>query len=328
MENNAEVLLFGLGVADPKRFFGTTNGLLEKFGTNRVFECPTSENAYLGHALGLALNGYSPIVHFQRMDFMLYAFDQLINNIAKWNDMFHSDYKINLVIRTLIGMGWGQGAQHSQNFSSFFTQIPGLKVVAPTCPESASKLLELAINDGSPVIFTEHRWLQNLSAPANSKNLELEIGKAFTRSTGEDLLIVSWSYGIVEALRFKSIFPELNIEIIDLLTLYPLDIDSILKSFKKIKNIIIWEPAIAFGGIGAEIITQIHEHGYKGKFLRLGNQHTNLSASPIDFKNYYQSLDIIVEKINYTFSLKLKLSNYPMQQWPIDKENIQWSPWL
>ena len=105
MQENNQVVLLGLGITDAKGFFDTTTGLVHKYSTERVLECPTSENAYLGHALGLSLGGYRPIVHFQRMDFMLYAFDQLINNIAKWKSMFNQSQDIPLVIRTLIGMG-------------------------------------------------------------------------------------------------------------------------------------------------------------------------------------------------------------------------------
>lgn len=328
MEENQHVLLLGLGITDPKRFFGTTNELVEKYGYNRVLECPTSENAYLGHAFGLALNGFSPIVHFQRMDFMLYAFDQLINNIAKWNDMFDRKIPTNLVIRTLVGMGWGQGAQHAQNLAPFLSQIPGLKVIAPSCPSSASGLLNLAIKDGSPIIFIEHRWLQNLTESATTFHAhQWEIGKSLTRRKGNDLLIVTWSYGAVEALRFQSLFPEIEIEIIDLLSLSPLDIESVIKAYSNIKKMIIWEPAISFGGIGAEIIAQISEHGISGETLRFGHRYSNLSSSPNDFDKSYLTLDEIVFRINQKFSLNLVLKSNQKFTWPIDQDNNNWSPW-
>lgn len=326
LSQNEKVMLLGLGITDPKGFFGTTTGLCKTFGADRILECPTSENAYLGHALGLSLGGFFPIVHFQRMDFMLYAYDQLINNIAKWRDMFSQDEPLPIVIRTLVGIGWGQGAQHSQNLAPFLSQVPGLKVVTPTCPQSAAGLLNAAIADGSPVVFVEHRWLQSLSqvAPIDVQ-AKWEIGKSLVRKKGSKVTIVSWSYGVVEALRFSELFPDLDCEIIDLLSLSPLDLSEVNKSVEKTGQLIMWEPSYAFSGIGAEIISKLTERGWMGKVLRLGYSHTYPSASATQVYEHYLSLEKIISQINSKFHLKLERS--PAMKWPQDQDMAQWSPW-
>lgn len=326
LEINQNVILLGLGVSDPKGFFGTTTGLVEKFGTNRVIECPTSENAYLGHAFGLSLGGYIPIVHFQRMDFMLYAYDQLINNIAKWPSMFSSNQATPLVIRTLVGMGWGQGAQHSQNLAPLLAQVPGLKVVAPSCAASAKGLLIEASNGKSPVIFTEHRWLQSLQQENdNDAELSWKIGQAVIRRRGAKYSIVTWSYAVVEVLRFCQMFPEFDCEVIDLLSLNPLDYATIEKSVEKTGNLILWEPSYAFAGIGGEIIARLVENNWKGQFLRIGYPHSYPSSSASDVYDHYLSLEKILDDLNKKFGLCLKRSSH--MKWPADKDLNDWSPW-
>ena len=159
MEKDDSVLALGLGVTDPKGVFGTTLGLKEQFGRERVYDIPVSENAVTGICVGLAISGFRPILSHQRADFMLMSMDQIINNSAKWSYMFGGQSSVPLVIRTIVGRGWGQGPQHSQNFQAMFAQIPGLKVVSPTTPYQAKGLMVAAIEDPDPVMFIEHRWL-------------------------------------------------------------------------------------------------------------------------------------------------------------------------
>ena len=159
MDGDDTVLALGLGVTDPKGVFGTTLGLKERFGEERAYDIPVSENAVTGICVGLAISGFRPILSHQRADFMLMSMDQIINNVAKWNYMFGGQDSVPLVIRTIVGRGWGQGPQHSQNFQAMFAQVPGLKVVSPTTPYQAKGLMAAAIEDPDPVIFVEHRWL-------------------------------------------------------------------------------------------------------------------------------------------------------------------------
>src|SRR5579872_1970482 len=162
MELDPRVYLMGLGAPDPKGIFGTTSGLGKKYGPNRVMDMPTSENAMTGIAIGSAIEGMRPIMTHQRVDFFLLALDQLINNGAKWHYMFGGQMKVPLVIRLIIGRGWGQGPQHSQSLQSFFAHIPGLKVVMPSNPYDAKGLLISAIEDDNPVVYLEHRWLHGI----------------------------------------------------------------------------------------------------------------------------------------------------------------------
>ena len=162
MEKDKNMLCFGLGTTDPKGVFGTTLGLEKKFGKKRVFDMPTSENAMTGVSIGASLNGIRSVVTHQRLDFFLLAMDQLVNSAAKWYFMFGGKVSIPITIRLIIGKGWGQGPTHSQSLQSWFSHIPGLKVVMPTFPSDAYNLLKKAIRDPNPVIFIEHRWLHNI----------------------------------------------------------------------------------------------------------------------------------------------------------------------
>lgn len=325
MNSDSKVLLLGLGITDPKGFFDTTTGLCDKYGNERVIECPTSENGYLGHALGLSLGGFRPIVHFQRMDFMLYAFDQLVNNIAKWKSMFNFSQDLPLVIRCLIGMGWGQGAQHSQNFAYLFSQIPGLKVVAPTCPQSASFMLNKSVYNKDPVVFIEHRWLQSLKQNSwKNDDRHFEAEKAVLRKTGTKLSVITWSYSTVEALRFSELYPEFDLEIIDLLYLSPIDFNTILKSVSKTTKVLFWEPSTIKASFASEITALLHKEIPNCKFYQLNYPFSYPASSPLLNLDYYPSIEKILTLFNQIFEL-----NVPMKaaQWPVDKDLNGWTPW-
>lgn len=330
MGENSKVLLLGLGITDPKRFFGTTENLLEKYSSTRVIECPTSENAYLGHSLGLSLGGFQPIVHFQRMDFMLYAFDQLINNIAKWQSMFNLPSAPNITIRTVVGMGWGQGAQHSHNYSSLLAQIPGLKILTPSCPASAYHLLRNSINTQEPTILVEHRWLQYLEQETETIKpaAPSQTLSAVKRTIGSKLTIVCWSYSTVEALRLAEIYTEIEFEIIDLFCLNPINMDIIIESVNKTGALLLWEPTYSFAGIGAEIISKLHEKKVQFKAHRFGYPQSYPPSSYQLITKFYLSLREIVEQINDVFSIDLDLSKIEKIKWPHDQDLNAWSPWI
>ena len=158
MKLDKKIVILGLGVDDPKRIFGTTNNLIETYGKNRVFDMPTSENAITGFAIGMSLGKYRPVLCHQRVEFALLSMDQIINQAAKWFYMNDGQMSVPIVIRLIIGRGWGQGPQHSQSLESVFANIPGLKVVCPSSAYDAKGMLISSINDNNPVIFFEHRW--------------------------------------------------------------------------------------------------------------------------------------------------------------------------
>lgn len=174
MQQDSKVVIIGEGVTDPKGIFGTTIGLKEQFGNERVLESPISENAVTGLCLGLSLSGFTPIHVHQRVDFSLYAFDQLINNFAKWNDMFGRSKPLPYICRMIIGQGWGQGPQHSQNLQNIFASFPGLNVFTPATANDVRHALLSAYGSRRPSILLEHRWCQHTRGliTADKKNIE------------------------------------------------------------------------------------------------------------------------------------------------------------
>ena len=159
MERDSSVFVYGIGAPDHKKVFGTTAGLVEKFGKERCFDTPLAEDSMAGFGLGAALNGMRPINVHIRVDFLLLAMNQLANMISSFRYGSGGEQKAPLVVRAIIGRGWGQGFQHSKSVYSTFAHIPGLKVVLPTTPNDAKGLLISSIRDNNPVIFIEHRWL-------------------------------------------------------------------------------------------------------------------------------------------------------------------------
>ena len=264
MEADDTVYLLGLGVTDPKGIFGTTIGLEEKYGSDRVLDMPCSENGMTGVAIGSALVGMRPIMTHQRLDFFLLALDQLINNGAKWHFMFGGHMHVPLVIRLIIGRGWGQGPQHSQTLHSFFAHVPGLKVVAPAFPCDAKGLLISAVEDNNPVIFFEHRWLHNIHGNVSEKMYRIPIGKAHVVHEGKDLTIIASSHMTLEACRAMQWLKkdDISIEVVDLRSLKPLDKETILTSARKTGRVIITDADWKTCGLASEISTLLVEEAF------------------------------------------------------------------
>ncbi|MBM3707990.1 MAG: alpha-ketoacid dehydrogenase subunit beta [Actinobacteria bacterium] len=264
MQRDKNVIAYGLGIDDPKGIFGTTLGLKERFGKERVFDIPISENAMTGVAIGAALNGIRPIVCHQRMDFFLLAMDQLVNNAAKWSYMFGEESQVPITIRLIIGRGWGQGPTHSQSLQAWLAHIPGLKVVMPATPYDAKGLLLSSIFDNDPVIYLEHRWLHNILDKVPEKIYWVSIGKARIVKDGKDITIVSSSYMTLESIRASNMLKDYGIdaEIVDLRTIKPLDEETILSSVNKTGRVIIVDGAWRSFGISAELLAVIAEKSY------------------------------------------------------------------
>ncbi|MEK9627512.1 MAG: alpha-ketoacid dehydrogenase subunit beta [Nitrospinota bacterium] len=265
LANDPSVYVMGLGVPDPKGIFGTTVGLREKYGEKRVMDMPVSENGMTGVAIGSALMGMRPIMTHQRIDFMLLSLDQIINNAAKWYYMFGGKKSVPLVIRLLVGQGWGQGPQHSQSLQTLFSHIPGLKVVFPFSPYDAKGLLSASIQDDNPVIFIEHRWLHNLHGHVPEEPFQAPIGKAKVVNKGKDLTIVSGSYMMVESLKASECLKEngIEVEVIDLRSIKPLDEDTIIQSVMNTGHLLVVDGAWRFLSISAEIISIVVEKAFK-----------------------------------------------------------------
>jgi pyruvate/2-oxoglutarate/acetoin dehydrogenase E1 component len=261
MARDNSVIVFGLDVDDPKAIQGTTKGLLQKYGPERVFGTPLSEDAMTGAAIGMALAGLRPVHVHIRMDFLLLAMNQLINVAAKSRYMYGGQVHIPMVVRSMIGKSWGQGAQHSQGLYSYFMHVPGLKVVAPTTPYDAKGCLIHAIRDNNPVMYVEHRILHFQNGPVPEGSYEVAPGKARVTAHGDDVTLVGISYMQLECLRAQRYLESAGIhaEVIDPIWLSPLDIDTIVESVRKTGRLVVVDNGWTMCGAGAEIVAQVSE---------------------------------------------------------------------
>jgi pyruvate/2-oxoglutarate/acetoin dehydrogenase E1 component len=261
LARDPNVYLMGLGAPDPKGIFGTTLGLQQKYGENRVLDIPTSENGMTGVAIGSAIVGMRPILTHQRLDFALLAMEQMVNQAAKWHYMFGGQMQVPLVIRMIIGRGWGQGPQHSQSLQAWFAHVPGLKVVMPATPHDAKGLFIAAVEDNNPVIFLEHRWLHSITGHVPEGHYSVPLGAARTARAGADVTIVAISYMTLEALRAAEVLAleGIEAEVIDLRSIAPLDFALILESVRKTGRLIVADTASQSFGVAAEIIARIVE---------------------------------------------------------------------
>lgn len=261
MARDPSVLVFGLDVDDPKAIQGTTRGLLEKYGSSRVFGTPLSEDGMTGAAIGMALAGLRPIHIHIRMDFLMLAMNQLVNVAAKSRYMYGGKVSVPLVVRSMIGKSWGQGAQHSQGLYSFFMHVPGLKVAAPTTPYDAKGCLMAAIRDDNPVLYVEHRILHFQNGPVPANPYTIVPGRARITAAGRDVTLVGISQMQSECLRSRFYLQEVGIqaEVIDPIWLSPLDIDTIAKSVEKTGRLLVVDNGWVCCGAGTEIVAQVME---------------------------------------------------------------------
>ncbi len=261
MERDPSVLVFGLDVDDHKAIQGTTRGLLAKYGAERVFGTPLSEDAMTGVAIGMSLAGMRPIHVHIRMDFMMLAMNQLVNVAAKSRYMYGGSVGVPLVVRAMIGKSWGQGAQHSQGLYSFFMHVPGLKVVAPTTPFDAKGCLIQAIRDDDPVIFIEQRHLHFQKGPVPEGSYTVAPGKARVAVEGDDVTIVGVSFMQVECLRAERYLHDAGVkaEVIDPIWLAPLDVETIAESVRKTGRLLVVDNDWTSCGASAEIVTRVIE---------------------------------------------------------------------
>lgn len=265
MAADPSVYLIGEGVPDAKGIFGTTLGLQQRHGAHRVMDMPVSENALTGVVIGSCLAGMRPVLTHQRVDFALVSIDQIVNNAAKWHYMFGGQWSIPLVIRLIIGRGWGQGPQHAQSLQAWFAHIPGLKVVMPTTAYDAKGLLISSIEDNNPVIFLEHRWLHSVTGYVPEGSYRVPIGEARVVREGRDLTIVATSYMTLEALRAATMLADAGVstEVVDVRTLRPLDRETILASVRRTGRLLVTDTANAFCGFSAEVVAQVTESAFE-----------------------------------------------------------------
>jgi pyruvate dehydrogenase E1 component beta subunit len=261
MASDPSVYLIGLGVPDPKGIFGTTRGLQEKYGPLRVMDMPASENGVTGIITGSALVGMRPIMTHQRIDFSLLALEQIINQAAKWHYMFLGQARVPIVIRMVVGRGWGQGPQHSQSLQALYAHIPGLKVVMPATPFDAKGLLISSVEDNNPVVFIEQRWLYDVEDAVPEGVYRVPLGEARLVREGSDVSIIATSYMVLEAVRAADILAQIgvSVEVVDVRTLRPFDRETIVNSVRRTRRVMVADTGWKTGGFGAEILATIAE---------------------------------------------------------------------
>jgi pyruvate dehydrogenase E1 component beta subunit len=302
LQEDPKVFVFGEGVDDPTGVFGTTGNLQKDFGSKRVFDTPVCENTLTGVAIGSALAGLRPVLVHMRTDFMLISMDQLVNHAAKWKYMFGGRVSIPIVVRAIIGGGWGSAAQHSQPLQGLFTHVPGLKVVMPATAYDVKGLLLSSIADDSPVIFIEHRWLYDYEDNVPKKPYRIPIGKGVLAREGKDITLISNSFMTILALEVADRLKKegLDLEVVDLRTIKPLDYKLILNSVKKTGRAVILDFGYEFCGISSEISSFLMEEAFqylKAPVLRIGLADTPTPASCVLEKAFYPDVRTIAGKV-------------------------------
>ena len=265
MRRDPSVFVMGEEVAEYQGAYKVTQGLLQEFGSHRVVDTPITEHGFAGLGVGAALAGLKPIVEFMTFNFAMQAMDQIINSAAKTRYMSGGQIGSSIVFRGPNGAAARVAAQHSQDFSAWYSHIPGLKVIAPYTASDAKGLLKAAIRDPNPVIFLENEILYGQSFPVPKlDDFVLPIGKARIAREGKDVTIVSFSMGMTYALKAAEELAKegIEVEVIDLRTLRPMDTDTIVASVKKTGRIVTVEEGWPQSGIGAEIAARVVEHAF------------------------------------------------------------------
>jgi 2-oxoisovalerate dehydrogenase E1 component len=264
MEADDSVVVIGEDVGKLGGIFGSTRGLYDRFGGERVRNTPISEGAFVGAAVGAALTGLRPVVEIQIFDFVTLAMDSIVNQAAKFRFMTGGKARVPLVVRGPAGAGVRLAAQHSQSLESWFAHIPGLIVIAPSGPADAKGLLAAAIQDDNPVVFIESKSLFFTPEDVSEERYTLPIGKAAVKREGTDVTLVATQGVVPEALRAARALEResVSVEVIDPRTLYPLDIDTILESIAKTSRVVVAHEAVSFCGIGAEIAAEIADRAF------------------------------------------------------------------
>lgn len=262
LERDSSVFLIGEGVADPKGIFGTTSGLVEKYGPKRVIETPISENCFTGAAIGAAMMGQRPVVIHQRVEFALLSMEQILNGAAKTHYVSNGAHKVPIVIRLVIGRGWGQGPLHSQSLETLFGHIPGLKVLMPATAEDCKGMLLSAIEDENPVIFLEHRWVHYVKGEIATGYHPAAIDGPKQLSKGESATVVASSYMTLEALQAVGALSQegCDVDLFDLRVLRPLKLERIFESVSRTGRLLVVDVGWKILGPGAEIVSQVVEH--------------------------------------------------------------------
>ena len=302
MAHDPSVFLIGQGVKSPWYVGNTAKGLLRIFGAERVIDTPVSENAITGAAVGSALVGMRPVVVHPRVDFMMYAMEPVINEAANWHYMFGGALSVPVVIWAIVNRGGEQAAQHSQALHALFTHVPGLKVVMPSTPYDAKGLMVAAIRDGNPVVYLDDRWLYNLEGEVPEGIYSVPIGKGIIRREGTAVTLVATSTMVNESLKASEDLKKegVDVEVIDLRSVKPLDEMLLFESVKKTGRLVIADGGWKTCGIAAEISALVSENIFEyleSPIVRVTLPDTPAPASSILESGYYPTSQKIVNAV-------------------------------
>jgi pyruvate dehydrogenase E1 component beta subunit len=299
MARDPRVFLMGEDIGHHGGIFRVTQGLIDAFGPARVRDTPISEAGFVGLGIGAAVAGMRPVVELLFMDFALVAADQIVNQAAKLRYMAGGTLRVPIVIRAQQGGGRGNGAQHSQSFEAWLAGVPGLIVVAPGTPADAKGLLASAIRAGNPVIVIEHKLLYNTKGEVPDGEHLVPIGKAEVKRDGRDITLVSYSHTLLHTMAAAEQLASEGIEaeVIDLRTIAPLDIETVLTSLRTTGRLLVVHEAHAHFGVGAEIVAQVYERApylLSAPARRLGARHVPIPvAQPLEEYVLPQPADIV-----------------------------------
>jgi pyruvate dehydrogenase E1 component beta subunit len=308
MDRDERVFVYGIGAPDHKKIFGSTAHILERFGPARCNDTPISEDCMTGFGLGAAINGLRPIHIHIRIDFLLLAMNQLSNMVSSFAYGSAGRMNVPLVIRAVVGRGWGQGYQHSKTMHSVFAHIPGLKVVTPTTVADAKGLLVSAIRDDNPVIVIEHRWLYWQEGPLPEGDFTVRIGEPNVIREGKDLTVIATSWMNVEALKAADILARrgVHIEVVDPRTLAPLEDEMLVASVEKTRHCIVADNDWSFCGFGAEVAARIAEKCFgklKSPVERIGFAHVPCPTSRHLENEFYPNAVQIIRAVERKLGL-------------------------
>jgi len=316
MSKNPKSVCVGLGINDPKRIFGTTTGLVEAFGDRRCIEPPTSENALTGISFGLALSEYAVCLIHQRFDFSLLSFDQIINTISKWSFMFGEDFKTPLLIRLIVGRGWGQGPTHSQSYHSFLASIPGLDVYYPSSPKTAYLAIIKSMSGTTPSIMIEHRWLHNAQESFEIDDLS-NINSISARiiRKGAHFTVFTYGYMLPEAIEAAKYLSAkgIEIELVSTDLISKIETNILMNSVLKTKKLLLIEPFYLEGSFISSIFLKLSKqladnsqlHMISTDFMSLPFE--NESTSYFQTKSRYNTWKDIVSLICKTLDAPIDL---------------------
>jgi pyruvate dehydrogenase E1 component beta subunit len=306
MSKDDKIFVMGEDIARQGGIFGQFRGLPQKFGFERVKDTPISETAIIGTAIGAALAGMRPVADMHFADFMGVAMDEFFNQMAKIRYMFGGQCKLPLVVRAPDGLSIQGAAQHSQSIEAWFMHIPGLKVVIPSNPADAKGLLKAALRDDNPVIYFENKMLYPQKGPVPEGEYITEIGKAKVVREGKDVTLVSYSIKMQQALEVADILAKegIDVEVIDLITISPIDKETILNSVKKTNRFAVLHEAVKQGGVGAELSAIVAEEALDyldAPIVRIGAPFTPIPFSPTLENNYRINTEDVANKIRGMF---------------------------